>query len=99
MSPARPAEASMAPFLDSHTSLPKCVSRGSVVVVPDVGPELVGSLDQVGELGSGRVIHHFLARAWAILMCRWASLLPTPRDPECRNSQTRSCSSRLTSMK
>src|SRR5438445_4591273 len=32
-------------------------------------------------------------------MCRVASLLPTPRDPECRNSQTRSRSSRLTSMK
>ena len=32
-------------------------------------------------------------------MCLPASLLPTPRDPECRNSQTRSCSSRLTSMK
>jgi hypothetical protein len=32
-------------------------------------------------------------------MCRWASLLPTPREPECRNSQTRSSSSRLTSMK
>jgi hypothetical protein len=32
-------------------------------------------------------------------MCRCASLLPTPRDPECRNSQTRSSWSRLTSMK
>ena len=29
----------------------------------------------------------------------WAILLPTPRDPECRNSQTRCCSSTVISMK
>ena len=32
-------------------------------------------------------------------MCFIASLLPTPREPECRNSQTPSFSSMLTSMK
>jgi hypothetical protein len=32
-------------------------------------------------------------------MCRWAILLPTPREPECRKSHTRSASSTVTSMK
>ena len=35
----------------------------------------------------------------ATLMCFCASLLPTPREPECRNSQTRSASSSDTSTK
>jgi hypothetical protein len=29
----------------------------------------------------------------------WAILLPTPREPECRNNHTQSCSSTVTSMK
>jgi hypothetical protein len=49
--------------------------------------------------GSDRLIHRLRHCSCAILMCLVASLLPTPRLPECRNSQTRSCSSRLTSMK
>ena len=36
---------------------------------------------------------------WATVMWCMAILLPTPRDPECRNNHTRSSSSRLTSMK
>ena len=77
------------------------VEQGEVLRPPqvaDVGPELVRALDEVGEV---RVRQGDPPRreACATLMCLPASLLPTPRDPECRNSHTRSFSSRLTSMK
>ena len=82
-----PRAADVRSIISSRFSRAKCCAHRSS---RDVGGELRRPLDQVGQVRIGELDPPLLHQGLGDLMCCPAILLPTPRLPECRNSQTAS---------